>query len=173
MTQIPKPEPGTYPEYFNNYISKINGENLLEQMLTVHYDTIDLITSVDLETQFHSYAPGKWNMRQIIQHLIDCERIFAYRALSIARNEAALLPGFDENSYVLNSRAIMRDMNDLAREFSVVRASTIELIKSFEENDFLKMGNANGKMVSVTAIVYAILGHEIHHMQIVQEKYLS
>jgi hypothetical protein len=112
-------------------------------------------------------------MRQIIQHLIDCERIFAYRALSIARNEAALLPGFDENSYVLNSRAIMRDMNDLAREFSVVRASTIELIKSFEENDFLKMGNANGKMVSVTAIVYAILGHEIHHMQIVQEKYLS
>jgi hypothetical protein len=60
MTQIPKPEPGTYPEYFNNYISKINGENLLEQMLTVHYDTIDLITSVDLETQFHTYAPGKW-----------------------------------------------------------------------------------------------------------------
>lgn len=171
--EILKPEPGTYPEYLNNYIKLIPTGNIMELMLTKHYETIDLITSIDEETQHYRYAEAKWNIKEIIQHLIDCERIFAYRALSIARGEQQSLPGFDENSYVANSHATRRNMNDLAREFSVLRASTIELFKSFSNTELDNKGTANGKSVTVRAILFAILGHEIHHMNIIDERYIK
>jgi uncharacterized damage-inducible protein DinB len=170
---ISKPTQGTYPDYFNNYIKLIPELNIMELMLIKHYETIDLITSIDEETQHYRYEEDKWNIKEIIQHLIDCERIFAYRALSIARGEKQSLPGFDENNYAVNSHATRRNMNDLAREFSVLRASSIELFKSFSNAELDFVGLANGKSVTVRALLFATLGHEIHHMNIIEERYLK
>ncbi|MFN5026183.1 MAG: DinB family protein [Bacteroidota bacterium] len=170
--KIQKPLPGTFPPYFNTYISKVQSDNLVDELLTVHYDTIDLITSIDLETQHFRYAEGKWNIKEIIQHIMDTERIFSYRALCIARGDETSLPGFDENKYAAHSYATSRNMNDIAREFSVLRASTIELIKSFNDEAWSKTGTANAHAVSLPALFYVILGHEIHHIQIINERYL-
>lgn len=170
--KIQRPLPGTYPPYYDTYISKVKSDNLLDELLTVHYDTIDLITSIDLETQHFRYAEGKWNIKEILQHIMDTERIFSYRALCIARGDSTPLPGFDENKYASHSYATARNMNDIAREFSVLRASTIELIKSLNENVWSNTGTANSHIVSIPALFYAILGHEIHHMQVINEHYL-
>lgn len=169
---ITKPNAGTYPAYFDNYIKHVPDGDMMELLLTKHYDTIDIITSVDLETQHYRYEANKWNIKEIIQHLIDTERIFTYRALCIARGDNTPLPSFDENTYAEKSHAARRDMNDLAREFSVVRASTIELYKSFGNDQLDVQGNANGQTVTPRAILYAILGHELHHMQVIQQKYM-
>lgn len=168
-----RPESGSYPEYYERYISKVATDDLISTLLTEHYDTIDLITSVDLETQHFRYAEGKWNMLEIIQHLIDSERIFAFRALSIARGETQVLPGFDENAYAVESHAAKRNMNDLAREFSVVRASTVELLKSMSDEMVERSGMANGKPITVAALFYIIAGHELHHRNIIEERYIS
>ncbi len=170
--KISKPEPGTYPEYYHQYISKVKSDNILEDLLTEHYDTIDLITSFDEETLQFRYAPGKWTIREIVQHLIDCERIFCYRALRFARNDKKELAGFDEDFYVENSTAVFRDINDMARELSVVRAATIELFKSFNEAVYDRSGVANGKEINVKALLYSILGHEIHHRGVIEERYM-
>jgi uncharacterized damage-inducible protein DinB len=170
--KINRPVTGTYPDYYNTYINKVQSENIFDELLTVHYDTIDLITSIDLETQHFRYAPGKWNIKEIIQHIMDCERIFTYRALCIARGDKTELPGFDENNYASLSYATARNINDIAREFSVLRASTIELYKSFNESVMNNTGIANGHIVSLPALIYATLGHEMHHLQIINDRYL-
>ena len=103
---------------------------------------------------------------------MDAERIFCYRALRFSRNDQTPLPGFDENSYAANSYASNRDINDIVREMSVVRAATVELFKSFTEEMLDKRGLANNKEISVRALLYAILGHEIHHRNIIEERYL-
>ncbi|MFN5544603.1 MAG: DinB family protein, partial [Bacteroidota bacterium] len=109
-----RPEQGTYPTYYDTYIGKVSGDNIMDALLTEHYETIDLLTSLDEESLQYRYAPGKWTIREIVQHLIDTERIFCYRALAIARNDKTSIPGFDENMYVETSNAIFRDMNDMA-----------------------------------------------------------
>ena len=169
---ITAPKASTYPEYYHTYISKVKSDNIMELLLTEHYETIDLITSIDLETQHYRYEEGKWNVKEIIQHIMDCERIFAYRILCIARGENTPLPGMDQNQYNATSMATARDINDIAREFSVLRASTIELIKSLSQEALDNVGTANGKLVSVRALIYIILGHEVHHRDVIDKKYL-
>ncbi|MFN5664786.1 MAG: DinB family protein [Bacteroidota bacterium] len=172
MMNIQRPEQGTYPTYYDTYIGKVSGDNIMDALLTEHYETIDLLTSLDEETLQFRYESGKWTIRGIVQHLIDTERIFCYRALTIARNDKTSIPGFDENMYVETSNAIFRDMNDMAREFSVVRASTIELFKSLPESVLDRSGTANGNQVTVRVLLFAMLGHEIHHRKVIEDKYL-
>jgi len=171
--KIERPQKGSYPEFYDKYISLVKGEDIITEMLTEHYETVELITSIDLETQHYQYEEGKWTIKEVIQHLIDCERVFAYRILSFARNEKAPLPGFDENEYAMQSNAIRRDINDIARELSVLRASTIELIKSLNDTMLSREGIANGKSISVRALIYIILGHELHHRHIIETRYLN
>ncbi len=170
--QINKPLNGTYPAYYETYISKVTGNNLIEMMLNEHYETIDLITSIDLETQHFRYAEGKWNCKEIIQHVMDTERVMAYRAMCIARGEQVNLPGFDENKYAIYAMATKRNMDDIAREFSVLRASTIELIKSLSPEMLDITGTANNNPLTVRALLYIIAGHEIHHRKVIEERYL-
>ncbi len=169
---IIKPALGTYPEYYAKYIEQIKEGDIIELLLTEHYDTIDLITSLDEETLQYRYAESKWTIREITQHLIDSERVFCYRALRIARNDKTELAGFDERMFVENSNAMFRDMNDMAREFSVLRAGTIELFKSLNEAVLDRTSIANGRPLSVRALPFIILGHEIHHRRIIEERYI-
>jgi hypothetical protein len=172
MKTIAKPDEGTYPPYMGAYIKLVKGDNIFEEFFNEHIETMELLTSVDEETLRFRYAEGKWDLREIAQHVIDTERIFSYRALRFSRSDQTPLAAFDENDYAVNSYASHRDINDIVREMSVVRAATVELFKSFTDEMLDKKGTANGKEISVRALLYAIVGHEMHHRNIIEERYL-
>lgn len=173
MKKINKPKPGDYPPYFEKYLSNIPADAEAYDLFTQsNFDTIDLVTSVDGETLEYRYAEGKWNIPEILQHLMDSERVFSYRALRIARGDKSENPGYDENVYAANSHASERNIMDMVREFSLLRASTIELFKSFNEEDLQQVGFANGYQVTPAALAYAIIGHERHHISVIEDKYL-
>lgn len=172
MTTITKPQAGTYPPYMETYIKLVSGENIYDELFQSYMETMELVTSLDDLTLHSRYAEGKWNILEIVQHIIDTERIFNYRALRFARKDKTNLPGFEQDDYVIASHASARDINDMVRELSLVRASTIELFKSFTEGMLNEMGSANNKEISVKAILFAILGHEKHHRNIIQERYI-
>lgn len=173
MTTITKPLSGSYPASLDSYISLVKGDNIFEELYQSYMDTMELVTSLDPETLYFRYAAGKWTILDILQHIMDAERIFCYRALCFARQEKAPLPGFDENEYVISGCATQRNVNDMVREFSLLRAATIELYKSFTPEMLDSKGNANGKEVTPRALLFAILGHEIHHRNIIQERYMN
>ncbi len=116
---------------------------------------------------------GKWSIKEVIIHLIDMERIYTYRALRFARNDKTILPGFDDNKYVKHSGANNRDIGNLLSELEAVRRSTIAMIEGLEEETLIRSGIINGKSVSAGALLYHIAGHELHHIQIIRERYLA
>lgn len=120
----------------------------------------------------YSYMPSKWTIKDVLLHLIDVERIFAYRALRIGRNDKTPLPGFEENDYVLEANALNRTIESLIEEYISVRNATIALFNSFSEEQLIRMGVASENQVSVRAIGFIIMGHEKHHVNIIRERYL-
>jgi len=162
-----------YANFYKPYIEAL-GEvvlmNELEQSLSFF---IDFLKTIPSEKHEFRYAEGKWTIKDIVQHLIDAERIFAYRALRIARKDKTPLPGFEENEYVETAFANKREMNDLIEEFITVREATISLFKTFTEEQLLQMGTASEKPVSVRAIGFITLGHQKHHEKIIKERYLK
>jgi hypothetical protein len=117
------------------------------------------------------YAPGKWTVRDMIQHLIDCERIFAYRALRFARNDKTQLTGFEENDYAVTAEASRRSLDDILEEFYAVRGTTIQLFKSFTNEMLMREGQMPSGSITVLGIGFAIAGHNKHHMGILKERY--
>lgn len=159
------------PEYFERYIEYVPDMELMEALNL--FGPAYLMQEKNMLEQIghHVYAPGKWTIRDIIQHIIDTERIFAYRALRIGRNDKTVLAGFDENVYASNAHAAGRKLNDLLSEFDIVRQSTIALYKSFTDEDRLREGFIFKSDISVLALGYTITGHVIHHMNVIKEKY--
>lgn len=171
---IPKPIEGDYAPYYHNYISLvIDSQNILSELQKQHMDTIDLVTSLDDNTLQSSYAPGKWTIMEILLHLMDAERIFAYRALRFARKDKTELAGFDENLYAPNSKANSKKILNVVKEFSLLRASTIELFAGFDEEMLAQTGTANGNHIRVNALPFIICGHEIHHMKVIEDRYIG
>jgi uncharacterized damage-inducible protein DinB len=173
MNTIKRPEQGNYQPYFDHYIKLVKSDDIFEELSQAYVETMELVTSLDAETLHYRYAEGKWNILEIMQHIIDTERIFNYRALRIARADKTVLAGFDENAFAAHSFAAERDINDIVREFSIVRASTIELFKSFSPDALDYLGTSNNHIVSPRAILFIILGHELHHRNIIQQRYLD
>jgi hypothetical protein len=132
-----------------------------------------LIGDIPLEKENYSYAPGKWTIKEVIGHITDTERIFGYRALCIARGETNPLPGYDDQVYVSNGNFNARSLYDLVHEFSVVRESNLIMFKSFDAEAKGRVGIANNNQVSVSALLFMILGHEIHHLRVIRDKYLN
>lgn len=120
----------------------------------------------------YAYAPGKWTLKELLQHVIDAERIFNYRALAIARKETTSLPGFEENDYALNSNANERSWNNLIHELKAVRTSSIILFDSFNEEVFGYLGIANNNSITVNAIGFITVGHIYHHKKVIEDRYL-
>lgn len=166
-------QPGEYPEYMNLYLQFEPNTNLIEELEISIHRFIRFVREIPMDKFDYRYAPGKWTIKEIIQHLIDCERIFAYRALCIARQDKTNLPGFDENSYADNSQGNERHLNHLLTEFSELRHSNITLFKSFSSEALTTIGSANSKPISVRAIGFAIIGHMNHHERIFSERYLN
>jgi uncharacterized damage-inducible protein DinB len=161
-----------YAGHFTTYIQAAANVELLEELEICLHDFIKFVQNIPMDKFDFRYAEGKWTIKEIIQHIIDTERIFAYRALRISRNDKTSLPGFDENAYVDNTNANGRSIQDLLTEFSAVRHSNLLLFKSFSDEQLMRIGVASENEVSVRAIGFIIIGHQKHHQKVFGERYL-
>lgn len=163
-----------YPSYFQKYLDLVpNDQSIFSALHEQHMDTIDLITSLDDETLQSAYAPGKWTIMEVIGHLMDTERILCHRAFTIARGDKSVLPGFNQELYVSNSRMNNRKILGVVKEFSLIRANTIELFSQFDEQMTQEIGNSNGHELIASAIPFMICGHEIHHRSVIEKLYIG
>lgn len=168
--QIPQDE---YNPFYHTYVSKVPDGDLIAQLKRQTAETLALYKSVPEDQWNHGYAPGKWSIKELLVHLMDSERVFAYRALRIARGDQTPLPGFEQDDYIPTSEANLRTVEDLVEEYQNLRASTISLIKSFSSRMLARTGTASGSTVSVRALCAILAGHELHHRGIIEERYLN
>ena len=166
------PEPGTYPVYFDNYIKMVDAASVKAAIEKYASHMNNFFTNIKAEKADYRYEENKWSIKVVLQHLIDAERIFAYRALSLARGETASLPGFDENEYATASSADDRLWKSILEEFIACRKATDLMLLSFTEQQLHKSGITNSKPNTVIAIAYVTIGHILHHIKVVQERYL-
>lgn len=169
---ITKPTVAEYEGHFGTYINKVLDNDLLQILNADMQAFTDFINSLPTSKHDYRYAEGKWTIKEIITHLTDAERIFAYRALRFARNDKTELPGFEENDYVPQSNAANRSIESLVAEYQAVRQATITLFESFTPDMCLLMGTASGMQISVRALGYIIAGHTLHHQQVIRQRYL-
>ena len=171
IEMIPENE---YTSYFNQYLKLVSkdGKSIIENLEDSQKDFESLLRNLPKEKQNFAYAEGKWTLKELIQHVIDTERVFCYRALCFSRNDTTSLPGFDQDVFVDNANSNDRNYHDLLDEMDVLRKSTIQLYKSFSKEALLRIGVASDNRMSVRALGYLSSGHQIHHLNIVKERYL-
>jgi uncharacterized damage-inducible protein DinB len=174
MRLIEKPKDGEFPPYAIMYIKLLPDDKLLLKHLKDNFAaTKDLILSLPEDKLNYKYAAGKWTIKEILVHIIDDERIYAYRAMCFARNEKTELPGFEQDDYAHFSGANERDIANIFEEYEAVRNSTITLFNGLADEAFLRSGIANNNKATVRALAYHIAGHELHHINVIKEKYLQ
>ena len=161
-----------YSDYFNYYINLNPHDDVIEGLENQLVNTQNFFKNLPADKLEYQYEAGKWTPKDILQHLIDTERVFSYRALRFARFDATELPSYDENHYATNANANTRSVNDLLNEHKLVRLATIALFKTFNDNMLKSIGIASNANNSVRSIGYTITGHEIHHINVIQERYL-
>ena len=161
-----------YPAYFGTYINHVQYDDCIVAMEENLNDFVTLIENISVDKHNYKYQENKWTIKDIVRHIIDAERIFAYRSLRFARFDKTPIPGFEENDYATNVNTSSIEMADLLQEFILVRKSTIKLFESFTEEMLAAKGIASGKEISVLAIGFIISGHAIHHQNVIRERYL-
>lgn len=160
-----------FPAEWSRYIDTVTGDPV--QSLKEQLESFPIfLQSVPAGKSEYAYAEGKWTVKEVIGHVLDTERIMAYRALCFARNDTKELPGFEQDIYVENGYFNSFSLEHYAEEFGLVRKANLVLFESFQENAFLRSGLAAGRLVSVRALLYMIAGHLNHHRTIIQERYL-
>ena len=167
-----RPEKNEYASYYDKYVSLVPDADVVETLERQIEDTLALLRGVGEERAGHRYAPGKWSIKEVVGHLIDTERIFAYRALAIARGEQKPLPGMDQNEYMAGANFDARTLADLLDEFERVRRSNVLMLRGLSDEAWSRRGVASDNEVTVRAIAYIIAGHEAHHVQILRTRYL-
>jgi hypothetical protein len=167
-----RPEKGTYPQYYTHYLPLVKEDNVIDALVANEGQVQSFFKSVPKAKEEHSYAPGKWTVKQIMQHLCDTERILSYRALRFARMDAQQPLPFDENKYVANVMLLNRTLADILSEFETVRRATLSLYRTFDDDTLQHIGKTAAGEASVLALGYMICGHAIHHMNVVNERYL-
>lgn len=161
-----------YGTFYGVYIDAVGDDDLLEALEISLHEFVRFVQEIPLGKHDYRYADGKWTIKEIIQHLIDAERIFTYRALRIARNDKTPLPGFDENNYAATVHADSRSLQTILTELATLRQSTLQLFKSFNDEEIQRKGTASGHPISVRALGFIITGHMKHHQRIFAERYL-
>lgn len=167
-----RPGPGEYAGYAAADIAAVPGDDAVEALARLEHETLSAFRSLDdaAESGF-AYAPGKWTVKQVLGHLIDDERIFAYRLLSVARGEESELPGFDENRYAARAEFERRPLENLLAEYGAVRAATLALLRGLPPLAWTRRGQVNGYACSVRGLAFHIAGHEMHHLRVLRERY--
>jgi hypothetical protein len=158
--------------FYTKYIDKVEGGDAIKVMKDNLVTTPRFLQNLNMETWHHRYAPEKWNVKEVMIHVIDTERIFAYRALRIARMDQTPMAGFDQDAYVACSGAESRSPQSILEEYVAVRMATIVLYQNFTDEMMVRMGTASDNPFSTLALSFIIAGHENHHLQILHERYL-
>jgi uncharacterized damage-inducible protein DinB len=163
----------TVPEFYTTYINAIQENDLLEALTSNTRRFRKLLKQIPHKKINYAYAEGKWTIKELLQHIIDAERVFIYRALTFARQDAAQLPGFDENNWAITAKAPKRKWNELVDEFKALRAANELFFASLDEDQLLQTGSANNNTMSVAGLGFVCAGHVAHHMRIIRERYLG
>ncbi len=170
---IARPQPGQYAPYYDRYISLVEGEDILATFDRQRREMMLLLSGRNEEDGDFRYAPDKWSAKEVLGHICDTERIFAYRALRVARADATPMEGFEQDDYVRNCPFAQRLLSDLVEDFIAVRRATLSLFRNLDEAAWSRRGVANKNEVTVRALAYIIAGHELHHRNILEERYFS
>jgi hypothetical protein len=166
-----RPQAEEFPLFYKGYVDTVCDDVLAE--LEQQSDSFPtLLGNIPQEKASFAYADGKWTIKELVGHVIDTERIMAYRALRIARKDATPLPGFDENDYVSNAHFAVRSLESLAHEFAALRKANMYLIRSMNDLEINRIGISNEKPISVRALIYIMAGHVNHHSAILKQRYL-
>ena len=171
--QILHPKKEEYPARFQDEIDLVFYHELIFGLEDSYKNTFAFLNNISDDKLSFRYEIGKWTIKEIWQHVMDTERILAYRALCYSRKEIKSLPGFDEKAFAINSKANLRNWNEIIEEYTQLRASTISLYKSFDDEMLSQIGFAGiSTIISTRAVGFLILGHELHHIEIIKERYL-
>jgi uncharacterized damage-inducible protein DinB len=165
------PAADEYGAYYARYVGLVPAGDLLRLLPAQLDDTAALLDRFGEARADHRYAPGKWSVREVVGHLADTERVFAYRALRIARGDATPLPGFDQDAYVEHGGSGGRSLAGLVRELRAVRQATVALLGGLDDAALARRGTASGQPLTPRAAAYMIAGHELHHAAILRELY--
>jgi uncharacterized damage-inducible protein DinB len=168
---IERPQPDEYPPFAAKYVDLVSNGPIIEILEYLQQMNYNFFLRIDPDKASYAYAEGKWTLKQVLGHMADTERVFAYRALVFSR-ESIELPGFDQDVYMEKATFNDRTLEDLAEEFRTVRETTLYLLKSLTEEQTRQKGIASGNPVSVRGLAYMIAGHELHHIKILKERYL-
>lgn len=168
-----RPQADEYAEFYGKYVAHVPGGDIVALLATQVDDTLALLRELTDAQARHAYAPGKWSIKEVVGHMADAERVFAYRALRIARGDTTPLPGFDENAYVPAGNFNDRPLASLLAEFMAVRGATVALLAGLPAGAWTRRGTASNAEVSVRGIAWITAGHELHHRAILEERYLT
>ena len=170
---IARPQPDEYAPYYDRYISLVAGNDILTILDEQRRQTLLVLSGrSEADGDFH-YAPGKWSAKEVLGHMCDTERVFAYRALRIARADKTPMEGFEQDDYVRDGPFAYRQLADLIEDYIAVRRATLSLLRNLDEAAWSRRGIANKNEVSVRGLAFIIAGHELHHRRILEEKYFA
>lgn len=161
-----------YNPFYHTYLSKTNDLTLNDGLRSNSEDVVAFLQSIPKNIHEYRYAEGKWTIKEVLQHIIDTERIFSYRALCIARQDKTSFPGYDQDAYVPPSKANERGYQSLVSEYQTVRLATVILFDGFTDEMLLEVGTASNSPISVRALGFILMGHENHHCDVIRERYL-
>ena len=168
-----RPAANEYSDHFSGYIGQVPDGDLVQTLERHGKEFVEFLRKIPEPKGDFAYGPGKWTMKEVIGHIADTERVFAYRAMRIARGDTISLPGFDENAWVPLSGARDRTLADLTEEFQAVRTASITLFKHLSPEAIARRGTASNREITVRAIAWIVAGHPIHHQKILRERYLA
>jgi hypothetical protein len=168
---IARPAPGEYAPYYDRYISLVPGSDILATLDAQRRQTMMLLSGRNESDGEFRYAPDKWNAKEVLGHVCDTERIFAYRALRIARGDQTPIEGYEQDDYVRNGPFAGAPLAEIIEDYIAVRRATLTLLRNLDEPAWTRRGVANKNEVSVRALAYTFAGHELHHRKILEQKY--
>ncbi len=172
-TALDRPAPSEYAEYYGRYISQLPEGDVLDLLRAGPGELEALLGKLDDAQALHRYAPGKWSIKEVVSHMIEGERVFAYRALRIARADRTPLPGFEQDDYVKVANADRRTLASLLTEYRHLRAANVEMFASFDDDALRREGTASGYRCTARALIWIIAGHERHHLNGLGRDYLK
>ena len=170
---MPQPDISRVPQFYHNYIGMVKEDDLMQAFKTNTNSFLTFLETIPVEKHDYRYADEKWTIKEIIQHLVDAERVFSYRALRFARKDNTHLPGFNEVLFARNAKTEKRNWQELVEEFKAVRKATELLFSSFDDEQSEAEGISNNASIYLRAIGFVCVGHCYHHQNIIRERYLS